>query len=180
MGPSILPLSRQIQSKASQSPGETGSFVHHGGIKAEPEGRADIEVLVNGIHLAMALDMQRQEGTHRDVSVSGREVGHTAGSKPSNTSGVCVFRESPHPFFFFYDSFLSSSLSHFFPLPVSFLSPPLSILRVEPRTSCVLGCTPAESPWEECRAVVTKDPLLWMRLQWWREPSSVFRSRVSL
>lgn len=124
MGPSILPLSRQIQSKASQSPGETGSFIHHGGIKAEPEGRADIEVLVGSIHLATALDMQRQEGTHRDVSVSGREVGHTAGSKPSNTSGACVFRRVPHPFFFFYDSFLSSSLSHFFPLPVSFLSPP--------------------------------------------------------
>lgn len=131
MGPRLLPLSRQIQSKASKSPGETGSFVHRGGIEAKPGGRADIEALVDGIYLAIALGTQRQEGTHRDVSRPGRWEWHTKGSKPPSTRGVYIVREIPRPFLFFYDSFLSSSVSHFLPLP----SP--SILRVEPTASCM-------------------------------------------
>ena len=130
MGPSILPLSRQIQSKARQSPGETGSFIHHGGIKAEPEGRADIEVLVGGIHLAMALDMQRQEGTHRLTEMfpyQGERWGTQQAPNLSIPEESAFSGKFPHPFLFFYDCFLSSSLSLLPSLQFPSFHPPFNI-----------------------------------------------------
>lgn len=134
MGPSLLPLSRQIQSKASQSPGETGSFLHCGGIKAEPGGRTDMEVLEAGVHLAMAIGTRGRRKFSRMFPPplyplppppprSGRGAGHTEGFTPPNTQyrkSLHLQGDFPRPFLFFYESFLSSSLSHFFPLP-SFL-----------------------------------------------------------